>query len=75
MSPEKFVIWLVATKLKTVMEPFGPLKRLNVCPPIFGTAIGVEPVVEIGPAPPRAESQIITSNWALPPAEEEVNMS
>ena len=59
-SPLKFVISEDATKLKTVVLPFGPLYSLNVVPPIFGVAIG-EPVEEIGPAPPSAASQTMTS--------------
>jgi len=32
-------------------------------------------VLDIGPAPPSAESQIIISYWLLPLAEDEVNRS
>ena len=41
---------------------------------MVGVAIG-GPVLEIGPAPPRAASQIMISNSALPLDIELVNMS
>lgn len=41
---------------------------------MVGVAIG-DPVLEIGPAPPRAASQTMISYWALPLVVEEVNMS
>jgi hypothetical protein len=40
-----------------------------------GVSIGVEPVVEIGPAPPMAASQTMISNSSAPVAVLEVNIS
>jgi len=34
-----------------------------------------DPLLEIGPAPPSAVSQIIISYWLLPLADDEVNRS
>jgi hypothetical protein len=72
--PEKLVVSLSATKEYTVVEPFGPLYSLNLTPPIVGVAAG-DPVLEIGPAPPRAASQTMISYWLEPVALDEVNIS
>jgi hypothetical protein len=73
-SPEKFVASLSATKLYTVVSPFGPENNFQVMPPMLGVETG-EPVLEIGPAPPSAASQTIISYSFEPPEEEDVNMS
>jgi hypothetical protein len=73
-SPEKLATWLVATKLYTVIEPFGPLNSFQLIPAIVGVAIG-EPVLEIGPAPPRAASHIMISYSSDPAADDDENMS
>ncbi len=57
-----------------MVEPFGPLYSLKVTPAIVGVATG-DPVLEIGPAPPRAASQIMISYSLAPDAVDEVNMS
>jgi len=56
------------------VEPFSPLYSLKLTPPIVGVATG-EPVLEIGPAPPSAASQIMISYSLEPDADDEVNMS
>ena len=72
-SPEKLVCWLVATKENTVVEPLGPLKSFHVTPPMVGVAIG-EPVLEIGPAPPKAASHTMISYVEDPLGADDVNM-
>jgi hypothetical protein len=74
-SPEKLVISLWATNEYTVVAPLGPEKRFHACPPIVGVSMGVEPVVEMGPAPPMAASQTMISNSFEPVAVLEVNIS
>jgi hypothetical protein len=74
-SPEKLVISLWATKEYTVVAPFGPEKRFHAWPPMVGVSIGVEPVVEMGPAPPMAASQTMISNSLAPVAVLDVNIS
>lgn len=56
------------------MEPFGPWYNLKLTPPIVRVATG-EPVLEIGPAPPRAAGRIMISYSVEPDADDEVNMS
>jgi len=73
-SPEKLDFSLWATKLYTVMAPFGPENRFQVTPSMVGVAMG-EPVLEMGPAPPSAASQTIISYSSEPVAEEDVNIS
>jgi hypothetical protein len=73
-SPEKAVTWDEATKLYTVVAPFGPEYSFHDTPLIVGVATG-EPVEEIGPAPPRAANQTIISNSLLPVAVELVKIS
>lgn len=63
-----------ATKLKTVQEEFGPLKRSQVVPAISTVATGL-PVLLIGPAPPRAATQIMISYAPGPPGELLVKIS
>lgn len=97
MSPLKLSTWLSARNEKTVVEPFGPLYRLQEEPAMVTDATGValpsepyvpgtqsqwfqertedEHLLEIGPAPPRAASQIIISYSFDPPADDEVNRS
>jgi len=73
--PEKLeMLAPLVTKLYTVMAPFLPLYSFQLWPATVGVATG-EPVLEIGPAPPRAASQTMISYSALPPEVEEVNMS
>lgn len=72
--PEKLVTWLDATKLYTFVEPFSPENSFQLTPSMVGVAIG-EPVLEMGPAPPSAVSQIIISYSLEPLAEEDVNIS
>lgn len=60
---------LGATNEKTVVLPLGPLNSFHVVPAIWGLAMGVEPVWEMGPAPPRAASQIMISYVLSAPAE------
>jgi hypothetical protein len=74
MSPLKFVTSLCATKEKTVVSPLGPLKRFQVDPAMVGVDTG-DPVDDIGPAPPRAASQIMISYSDEPVALAAVNMS
>jgi len=64
----------LATKLKTVMAPLTPLYSLNTTLASVTVAM-LLPVLEIGPAPPIASSQIITSYCADPVDVEDVNMS
>jgi hypothetical protein len=73
-SPSKLSTALVATKLKTCMFPFKPEYSDQVTPATVGVAMAL-PVDEMGPAPPRASSQIMTSYSSDPPAVDEVNMS
>jgi hypothetical protein len=73
-SPEKLVAELEARKLYTVMEPLGPLYNFQLTPLIVVVAIA-DPVLEIGPAPPSAPSQTMTSYSLDPEAEEDVNIS
>lgn len=56
------------------MEPFGPLYSFQLTL-LMVTVAMAEPVLEIGPAPPRAASQIIISYSFEPVEVEEVNMS
>ena len=72
--PEKPVTGLEATKLYTFVEPFIPENSFQLTPSMVVVAIG-EPVLEMGPAPPSAASQIITSYSLEPVDEEDVNMS
>jgi len=74
MSPEKLEVWLVATKLNTIVEPFFPEYSFQLTPSIV-TVATAEPVLEMGPAPPNAASQIMISYSFEPVADEEVNMS
>lgn len=67
-SPLKLLTCSGATKLNTVCAPFEPVKTFQVDPSIVGVAMGVEPELEIGPAPPSAASQIMISY--VDPAEE-----
>lgn len=55
-SPEKFETVLDATKEKTVIEPLGPLYKLQVWPAMLRPVAIAAPVLEIGPAPPKAAS-------------------
>lgn len=73
-SALKEVCSVRATKLKTVQEVFGPLKRSQVVPAISTVATGL-PVLLIGPAPPRAASQIMISYAPEPPGELLVKIS
>ena len=73
-SPLKLLIGLTATNEKTVVCPLGPLYSLNCLPATVTVAIAL-PVEEMGPAPPRAESQIMISYWAEPVADAPVKMS
>jgi len=74
MSPEKLVASLVATKLNTLVLPLYPEYNLKLTLSMV-TVATAEPVLEMGPAPPRAASQIIISYSLDPPAVEEVKMS
>jgi hypothetical protein len=74
ISPEKLVVSLVATKLYTVVEPFGPENSFQLTPSMV-TVATAEPVLEMGPAPPSAASQIIISYSFEPVAVEDVNIS
>lgn len=74
ISPEKLVTSLAATKLYTVVEPLGPLYSFQLTPEIVGVEMG-EPVLDIGPAPPMAASQIMISYSFEPLAEDEVKRS
>jgi hypothetical protein len=56
------------------MFPFIPLYNFQLFPARVTVAIGL-PVLEIGPAPPSAASQIIISYSADPAAVLEVNRS
>jgi hypothetical protein len=58
-----------ATKEKTVVSPFGPLKSFQVVPAMVGVARGVVPVEDIGPAPPYDPSQIMISYLLLAPTD------
>jgi hypothetical protein len=73
-SPLKSSTAEVATKLKTVVSPLGPLYKSQVVPAMVGVAT-VLPVEEMGPAPPMASSQIMISYSLLPDADEDVNIS
>lgn len=58
-----------------MVTPLGPENRFHACPPMVGVSIGVEPVVEMGPAPPMAASHTMISNSSAPVAVLDVNMS
>lgn len=56
------------------MAPFRPEYSFQLTL-LMVTVATADPVLEIGPAPPIAASQIIISYSLVPVAEEEVNMS
>ena len=74
MSPEKLVASLEATKLNTLVLPLYPEYSLKLTLSIV-TVATAEPVLEIGPAPPMAASQIMISYSLDPPAVLEVKIS
>lgn len=73
-SPEKLFTWLEATKLNTFIAPLFPENSFQLTPAMEGVETG-DPVLEIGPAPPSAVSQIIISYSVDPVELEDVNMS
>lgn len=73
-SPEKLLTVSEATNEYTVVSPLAPVYRLNEVSAMVVVATA-EPVLEMGPAPPRAASQIIISNSLSPVDVEAVNKS
>ena len=68
--PEKLLVGDDATKLYTCMLPFFPDQRSHETSPMVVDATDF-PVDEMGPAPPRAASQIMISYSASPLTVEE----